>query len=177
LLAVLLAVGCTPAQSLQPLYTSRDVVTDDWLEGAWEQSDESDVLWIFRSDGDQGYRLTITDDKSTSVFRVRLVRLNGVLFLDATPHQQELSEVFGVPTHMIGRIWIERDDIRIRLLSDDWVTERARQGQLGLGFAVASGSSERVVLTAPTDQLQQFAVMNAENTDAFGLEQKLRRWK
>jgi hypothetical protein len=172
--------GCTPVQALQPLYTDRDVVTDDWLEGAWHQVDSDEkTTWVFQPDGDKGYQLNLisSKDKTSTAFSVHLVRLEGQLFLDAQPKLPADAEAFSVPTHLIGRIRLERDEIHIRMLGDDWVTPRAKQGTLGLPFAPVSGPDERVLLTASTAQLQQFVVMHAGDNDAFALEQHLRRWK
>jgi hypothetical protein len=177
LLALALLNGCTPVMSLQPLANSRMSVTEDWIEGVWEAEEESDVLWTFRSDQNEGYRLTITEKLSSTFFQVRLVRLNGQLFLDATSQRDDDSDPFVIAPHLIGRIWVQRDEIRIRMLSEDWVTTRAKNGQLEIPFTFASGKQEQVVLAASTEQLQQFVVLHAEEKDAFSVEQKLRRWK
>jgi hypothetical protein len=177
LLALALLNGCTPVMSLQPLANSRMSVTEDWLEGVWEAEEENDVIWIFRPDQNEGYRLTITEKLSTTFFQVRLVRLNGQLFLDARMQHDEDTDPFVIAPHLIGRIWVQRDEIRIRMLSEDWVSTRAKNGQLEIPFTYASGKQEQVVLSASTEQLQQFVVLHAEERDAFSVEQKLRRWK
>jgi hypothetical protein len=172
-----LLVGCTPVRSLQPLCTRQQAVTEEWLEGAWELENQRDTLWVFRSDGDGGYRLTITDDKSTIAFRVCLVRLNGYLFLDAVAQAPEPDDPFHVPAHLIGRIWVQRDEVRIRMLSEEWATERARNGTLGLSHSRPGGTDAPPVLTGTTAELQQFAVLHAEDAEAFAIEQRLLRWK
>jgi hypothetical protein len=83
-LAVLLA-GCGPADSLNPLYTDKDVVFDGALLGQWE-SDGTE--FNFARAGDNGYRLVMSDKDgetgqiTTTVLDAHLVNLQGHRFLD-----------------------------------------------------------------------------------------------
>jgi hypothetical protein len=96
LLALLACLtGCVPVDSLNPLYTDKDVVFDESLLGSWVGTDngEDGVLeFIARGeDGKKSYSLVMTDkdkDSNTykkSVYHAQLVKLNEHLFLDVVP--------------------------------------------------------------------------------------------
>jgi hypothetical protein len=83
-LAALLA-GCSPVDSLHPLYTEQDVVFDETLLGQWGA--ETDGLNFARL-GANEYRVVMsgkdedTGQTTSAVFDAHLVELNGARFLD-----------------------------------------------------------------------------------------------
>ncbi len=83
-LAVLLT-GCAPVDSLNPLYTDKDVVFDETLLGQWGTADEG---LNFAKLGENGYRIVMsgkdddTGQVTTFVFDAHLVNLQGHRFLD-----------------------------------------------------------------------------------------------
>ena len=96
LLALLACLtGCVPVDSLNPLYTDKDVMFDESLLGSWVGPDkgEDGVLeFIARDeDGKKSYLLVMTDkDKDSNaykktVYHAQLVKLNEHLFLDVVP--------------------------------------------------------------------------------------------
>lgn len=97
LLLVLAALltGCEPVESLNPLYTTKDVITDAKLEGEWVSPDPSDGLIRISALGHysmtshtrlDGYTLAIIDnDGSTAKFDAFLINLDGHMFLDVVP--------------------------------------------------------------------------------------------
>jgi len=96
LLALLACLtGCVPVDSLNPLYTDKDVVFDESLLGSWVGTDngEDGVLeFIARDqDGKKSYSLVMTEkDKDSNgykktVYHAHLVKLNEHLFLDVVP--------------------------------------------------------------------------------------------
>src|SRR5947209_10220504 len=100
LLALLACLtGCVPVDSLNPLYTDKDVVFDESLLGSWVGSDngEDGVLeFIARDeDGRKTYLLVMTDKNKDlklfkkTVYRARLVELNKHFFLDVVQESFE----------------------------------------------------------------------------------------
>ena len=75
LLAGLLCLtGCVPVDSLNPLYTDKDVAFDESLLGAWvgpDKSDEGGLEILAREqDGKKSYLLVMTDkNKDLNVFK------------------------------------------------------------------------------------------------------------
>lgn len=90
-----LITGCAPVESLNPLYTDKDVITDPRLEGEWVAPDSGDGFVRISALGHHnmlthtqlnGYTLAIIDnDGSTAKFDAFLVNLDGHMFLDVVP--------------------------------------------------------------------------------------------
>src|SRR5262249_27977362 len=87
--------GCLPVDSLNSLYTDKDVVFDESLLGFWvgPKNGEDGGLQFstLEGDGPKGYVLTMYDgakgskDGDKMVFHAHLVDLGGRRFLDAVP--------------------------------------------------------------------------------------------
>jgi hypothetical protein len=88
--------GCVPVDSLNPLYTDKDIVFDESLVGTWVGPDngQEGALEFSKLDqnGKQAYVMTMTDKsgddgrcKSVTVYHAHLVNLNGRRFLDVVP--------------------------------------------------------------------------------------------
>jgi len=94
LITVLLFVGCVPVDSLNPIYTDKNVIVDQELIGKWfgDNPDEGS-LRIDRA-GDNAYQLVVTDRRDNSpphetVFDAHLVSLGGERYFDVVPRQLE----------------------------------------------------------------------------------------
>jgi hypothetical protein len=93
-LAMMLA-GCAPANSVNPLYSDKDVVFDEALLGQWGPPNEG---LNFAKLGDNGYKIVMSgkDDATgqavTLVFQAHLVSLRGHRFLDVVSMQLEGGE-------------------------------------------------------------------------------------
>jgi hypothetical protein len=89
---LLLLTGCVPVDSLNPLYTDKDLTFDESLLGSWvgpDKGEEGGLEILARNqDGKKSYLLVMTDkDKDLKVFKktvyqAQLVKLNEHLFLD-----------------------------------------------------------------------------------------------
>lgn len=97
LVVALLIAGCVPVDSLNPIYTEKNVIFDSALLGEWagDNPDEG-VLRIERA-GDNAYQLLITErtDGSwmrESVYDAHLVSLGGEQYLDLQPRQLQASD-------------------------------------------------------------------------------------
>ena len=98
LLALLACLtGCDPVDSLNPLYTAKDVVFDHNFEGVWATTETADqttleVVTMAESSTQIGYLLTMStrekDGKCSNLeAQGRLVSLGGHRFLDVMPNQ------------------------------------------------------------------------------------------
>jgi hypothetical protein len=96
---LLLLTGCVPVDSLNPLYTDKDLAFDESLLGSWvgpDKGEEGGLEILARNqDGKKSYLLVMTDkDKDLNVFKktvyhARLVKLNEHLFLDVVQQSFE----------------------------------------------------------------------------------------
>jgi len=177
-LASILA-GCGPINSLQPLYTKEDKVFEETLLGEWqpkapENDEDMKARWTFEKSGKEYFYtfcITTIEKKGCLRAQARLVRLGGGLFVDfeGDTRDDDASKITSMPfpiisTHMIGRIWIEKDAIRIRMLEDDWVNKRIKEGKFALTHTTTDGGT---VLTAKTEDLRKFAQDHADDEEAF----------
>jgi hypothetical protein len=168
-LAVLLN-GCT-VRSLNPLYTEKDVAFEPGLLGAWVEQDDADKSWTFLRYGENGYRILCSEGGMP--LEGRLVKLSGHLFLDVTPKDGE-ENAFAIPGHVFVKIQLNGDTMRTALLNPDWAEKAADLKTLGLSHMRID---REVVLTAPTQELQDFAVRYAGDKSVFGSEGVLSRLK
>jgi hypothetical protein len=180
-LAVLLS-GCT-VRSLNPLYAEKDVVFEPGLLGTWAEHDDADKNWTFQRYGENGYRILCSE--GLKPLEGRLVKLSEHLFLDVTPKRSahsdmvvvlpdDVDDVFAVSAHLFVKIELNGDTMRTALLKSDWVEKAADLKTLGLSH-IRIGS--KVVLTAPTKELQDFVVRYAGDRSVFGNEGVLIRVK
>ena len=165
-LAVLLN-GCT-VRSLNPLYTGKDVVFEPGLLGTWAEHDDADKNWTFQRYGENGYR--IISSEGMKPLEGRLVKLSGHLFLDVTP--KDGDDAFAIPGHVFVKIQLSGNTMLTALLNPDWVEKAADLKTLGLSH-IRIGS--KVVLTAPTIELQDFAVRYAGDESVFSRGEEYRR--
>jgi len=169
--------ACGPQIALNPLFRENDVVLDDAVVGTWiaskatADSENPGSIFTFSKLGDKAYELTFPGDKDGSNFKseVHLVRLGKFLFLDLYPARpDEDGERHGpepfprIGVHMFGRIWIEKEFVRIALLDDEWVEKIAAEKKLHL-LSTRDGN----VLSGSTEELQGLALQYAEDTKAF----------
>jgi hypothetical protein len=96
---LLLLTGCVPVDSLNPLYTDKDLAFDKSLLGSWVGADKGEEggleILAREKDGKKSYLLVMTDkDKDLNVFKktvyhASLVKLNEHLFLDVVQQSFE----------------------------------------------------------------------------------------
>ena len=165
-LAVLLS-GCT-VRSLNPLYTGKDVVFELGLLGTWAEHDDADKNWTFQRYGENGYR--IISSEGMTPLEGRLVKLSGHLFLDVMP--KDGDDAFAIPGHVFVKIELNGDMMQSALLNPDWVEKAAVFKTLELSHTRIGG---KVVLTAPTRDLQDFAVRYAGDESVFSRGEEYRR--
>jgi len=99
LAGLLLLTGCVPVDSLNPLYTDKDLAFDESLLGSWvgpDKGEEGGLEILARDqDGKKSYLMVMTDkNKDLKVFKktiyhAQLVKLNGHSFLDVVQQSFE----------------------------------------------------------------------------------------
>jgi hypothetical protein len=191
LVLALSLIGCAPADCVYSLYEPTDAASDDRLLGTWQpvatdSNSEKDWRWNFvHSKEDKFYDFTfcVRGEKGGLVAKARLVEIGNYLFvdfkgdLDRTLGSEKLDSLITypvVPTHAIGRIWIEKDALRIHFLKDDWAKDQSRVGKLALAHLDLDGYP---LITANTEDLRKFVQAHAEDTDALSENYELERVK
>jgi hypothetical protein len=165
--SILCAAGCDDVVSLAPLYDDATLVFDAGLVGSW-RADKSEI-WTFTTDDEKMYRLLVRQTREDEAgarteedrFDVGLVRLSGRLFMDLMSDE---SGPTGAPAHVFARIEIENDVLQVGLLDSEWMKKQLK-GQESLTFYTVS--KDRVVIAAPSRDLQYFFGRHAWNDEAF----------
>ena len=60
----------------------------------------------------------------------------------------------------MGRVWLEKDQLEIHLLKDDWVNAQIKEGSFSLSHLGENGD---LILTGSTDELRKFMQEHAED--------------
>jgi len=102
--------GCVPLDSLNPLYTDKDIVFDESLLGKWVTvgKDDQDVMEFvaLKDDKDKPVGYTIymmghEDGRCTNLqYEARLVKIGERRFLDVMPKQWDAIGEGSVPMHI-----------------------------------------------------------------------------
>ena len=181
--------GCGPVNSLFPLFLDSDKVLDQNLIGEWREvpepnekpsTDDENTRWFFAKDEDGlSYNLTISvlTKGASGQFNAKLVRLGDALFVDFAHGRQSSgssgsSEFASIAGHMIGRIRVDKNEIRTSLLDGKWISDEIKKGSFALAHV---DTPDEVVLSAPTEDLRKFVAAHAEDKEAFSDEFSLSR--
>lgn len=160
----LLLASCV--QSLHPLYTDKDLVFEPALVGTWES--EGGNLWIFLKSGEKSYELVYQEKETPAKFQAHLVKLGQYQFLDLYPAsldlKNDLQQAHILYTHTFFRVWLEHDTLRLAILEHDWLKRMIDQKKISIKHEVVD---KRVILTAPTKDLQKFVLKYANDPEAF----------
>ncbi|HWX55782.1 MAG TPA: hypothetical protein VN176_14435 [Verrucomicrobiae bacterium] len=180
LIAVAIALtGCNPAVSLRPLPAADEKpVAEPKVEGEWVSGtkDEVELRWKVRyKDGHYLTELRKRPDKDgeepddVDNFKVTLVRWEDKLFFDAELLESQSGgrtirpDDIGLgmtPVHMVGRVWLHPDYLRIAMLNSEWLKNHSPEE-----FRAMVGST--AVITASTGDLRQLLLQHAEDHDVL----------
>ncbi len=200
LLGVLLTAltsGCV-VPSLHPIYTSEDAIFEEKLLGEWQEdkpdsNKESKTRWQFskaveKPKGKAGaahdtpekpsYRLLISDDDKQAEFLAHLAKIQDTLFLDVQPADPELKKVSErqlgllIPAHTF--FWVESIDpqLQIRILDPGWLKKLLKKSPEAIAHQVVD---DRIILTAPTPELQKFFLQHTKTKGAYKDPGKFKR--
>ncbi len=166
----LLISGCW-VRSLHPIYTQKDLVSDDRIVGTWmlKGGENDDVqIAVFERGKDDAYGLVYLNDGEVGKFDARLVRVGKQLYLDIQPDEfKDLSGevvVHLLPTHGFMKIDLGKQSFKITPMNYKWLEEKAKSGKLDLAHDILD---KTVVLTASTEELQVFLKKYADDKQAF----------
>jgi hypothetical protein len=136
--------------SLQPLFEESDLVFEPGLVGAWKTMDKEDTWSFERTKNSNAYVLVYHQAKfepegpfsgkgsvpgDTVRFQAGLGRLGGYLFLDLIPEEtgnpQVHNDLFNwhlIRAHTICRVWLQKDELRLGFLDEDWLEKALQSG-------------------------------------------------
>ena len=175
-----LLTGCIP--SLHSLYTEKDTVFDERLLGDW-LTDDPKWEWKFEKHSDpNSYKLTVTDDEGKGEFIAHLVKLNDMLFIDLYPGEPQslkscdLWQFHVLPVHTFMKVeQIEPIAAKMRMMNPKKMQEMLENDPNVIKHEIIE--DDRIVLTASTNELQEFMKKHANDEDFFSDLLELERQK
>ncbi len=101
LAVALLAQGCF-VLSIHPLYSEKELVSDDNLPGTWTGSDDEKGFWSFEETEENRYRMKVVEEgKPDGLFIAHLIQLDGRYFLDLYPEEPDSANEYFL-SHVIS---------------------------------------------------------------------------
>jgi len=174
---LLLSAGCV--RSLHPMYTEKDLVFEPSLIGQWAE-DDSKEIWAFSKADTNAYQLVYTDDTGAQgTFNVRLLNIEGNLFLDFFPAELDLKEnafyVFHLlPVHTFVRVKQIEPTLQMSSPDLDWLKKHIAADP---GAIRHEKLGDEIILTAAVKDLQAFWLKHLDTEGAFGDPIDLKRKK
>jgi hypothetical protein len=188
LLAALLG-GCIPVTSLHPLYTEEDAVFEANLIGVWmDDPDNPETTWEFSRAvaKEKAYKLVYSDKEGKKgSFVVHLVKLKNRLFLDVFPdqfpsEQQDWENMkwaynffFFEPAHTFIKIDSIEPQLKMRRTICDDMKELLKEDPNIIKHELIE--DKKIILTAPTKELQAFVLKYAYDIRVFSTKIVLTR--
>lgn len=169
---VIVGAGCLADQrTVQPLFTEEDCVTEPAIVGTWSSDDGGPLVLEIRT-LDDGYVLTTQEKgKPTRPLAIRLGRIAGTLYWDATAgpggDDEDLRDQHLLPLHSIARLRVQDDRLVVAPLRSDWIAQALAQGILDTPQLELGGDR---VLMGSTAQLQQLLLEHGGDDGAFAEE-------
>lgn len=179
LACVLALLASCVTYSVHPLYDERTSVFEPRLVGTWIDASEPNrpTKIIFTKDDENAYRATYVDpDRGADavfLYDAHLVKLGGRFFLDAVQTGVRVGnqdfDTEGIVSHLIARVSLDGDKLRLDLLDDDWLQKGFAAKTIALPHETtgSGGLDNGVVLTASTADLQKFVLAHAADDQAF----------
>ena len=159
----LLLAGCVPS-SLHPLYNDQTLIFREELIGKWMEDDGG--IWQFRQAGEEEYELRMCEDgQEIGRFAAHLIEIEGLMFLDLLPDLTALeemdyfSQMHILPVHTFIKVDQIEPSLGLRMIDYDQMTEILEDDPEALKHEIVE---DRVVLTAPTEELQRFVIKYVE---------------
>jgi hypothetical protein len=179
--------SCIP--SLFPLYKTGDLVTDDRLEGTWKELRDDAYTWevmmpckstksnLFgidfwkQYDTLRTYRLTSAmagDKEQQCRFAMHLLKLGGQDYLNYHPVDWEVKHEFLnwhlVETNIFSRVDIRNDTIILYFFDTGYLEKLINDQKIKITHM---NLDDRILLMAPTAELQQFVMKYGKDPNAF----------
>jgi hypothetical protein len=179
--------GCAPVQSLYPFCDPKDAIFDAGMVGAWaiKEDDGLTMRILFEKDSHNpnNYKADVLfradkpeegkPDEGTISFRVQLFQVGQSRFADFYPLNYSAKSgpwslaldsrdnMFGIPTHTVYKVKMEKDHLVLAYLDDDFVKRFEAKSRLSL----SAPDLEHYLLTAGTESLKKNLLMNTDKED------------
>lgn len=184
-LIMLVAIGLQGCivKSLHPFFKESDVVFKKEFLGTWMDADGDKWIIMPYELKKNAYEMHWLGkgDKNVS-FLVHMFQLNDELYLDVLPTSdgeedrggQTLFNLHLLPTHSIAKVGkLSTDQIEIKWFNEEWLKKLFVQNRIRISHETildeeSNDKNNKIyILTAGTDELQQFIVKYGHEDEAF----------
>jgi hypothetical protein len=174
-------------KSFNPFFHKEDVVFDDQLLGRWV--DQDDNLWSFEKykieniqENEKKHPFYILnyreEDGGISRLLTTLFKLDDEYYLDFFPDLETISDrellaIHTLPVHSLAKLGFTEDgQVSIRWFNEEWLSELVEKNKTQIKHEVIRYDSDEgtIVLSASTDELQQFIRKHSNDPAAFDCE-------
>jgi DNA-directed RNA polymerase subunit H (RpoH/RPB5) len=165
--------GCVP--SLHSLFTEKDIFFEPRLVGVWAGDNSSESWQFTRQSDSNSYEVIYTagdEEEEKGSFTGTLGRIDEMVFLDLYPDDtdskiqaNEFYKVHLVPAHTFMKIEQIQPILKMRVMNPETLNEMLESDPNLLRHEKLE--RDRVVLTASTEELQQFMREHAGDEDLF----------
>jgi hypothetical protein len=183
---IVLLQGCI-VKSIHPFFKERDVVFRKSLVGEWQDQDGSSWNIHQNKFKQNSYELHYSKKGRSVSLLGHLFQLNGDLYLDMIPIEDNSEDmlVFDlhmVPTHSIAKVETLTDgEVELKWFNDEWLRAMFEQNKIKISHEIVlddnqeKGAKEEgmYVLTASTDELQKFIIKYGHEDKAYDSENSL----
>jgi hypothetical protein len=140
--------GCSSLVSLNPFVTDAQSTTDPRIVGTWKHPKAEDKDYFIVDQKGSLYTVKYTGDNSQTVnLECRLTRIGDMEFLDLISTD---DNAFGVPIHVLARVWPDNGTLKWAFLDSDWIRDQARQN------LTTQELDSRTVITTQGDAVTKF---------------------
>lgn len=134
------------------------------------------MSWAFSAHEPSSYRLVFTDEKKQEgVFSVRLLRLEGKMFLYPEDPAKEMNAYYKahlVKAHTFMAVQQIEPTLRMAAMSHNWLDELLKKNP---GAIAHERRGNEIVFTAGTRELQAFVLKHLDTPEAFGKPTEMER--
>lgn len=159
--------GCVP--SLRGIANEKNTVYDKGLLGFWA-NDDGDDTWEFVKEGENVYRLEVTDEKGKKGrFVVKLVKVKELMFLDLFPDKMECPandfyQIHFVPAHTFIITERKNDKLILSMMAPNETNKFLKENRKA---AKHEQFDDRLLLTGSQKQLIKFLHAQSGNDKIF----------
>ncbi len=155
------ALGC-PTRTLFPLFAQKDLMTLPALVGTWSNADGDTVT--IQPAADKNYQATFHNTRGENAqYTTHVGKLGNSWFLDSYSAGKGIDHHL-IRAHIISRIRVDGDSLRVAPLEGDWLEKMIDAGKLSIPSVKPS---DDIILTASTEELQQLCVRFENDAAAF----------
>ena len=178
LVLILFFSGCV-VYSFYPLYTEKDLFTNDLLTGNWTDKDSTNWSFEHAKTGSRenlktdstSYVLMVKDkDGKESKFSVHIVKLGGHYFLDFyledfyDNQNLDLASFHIVPVHTFAKVVVNKNQLQINWFDQNWLEKLIKENKIRIRHEY---NGDYILLTASAKDLQKFVSKYVDSEEAF----------